>query len=81
MVVSRCELDAREGGGYDVVFGEPPAGEDYREVAVYEVFEAAPEGTRLHLRDEGLSSQETADGHTEGWRGCFDLVEQAVLAA
>jgi uncharacterized protein YndB with AHSA1/START domain len=107
MVVSRCELDAREGGGYDVAFGEPPAGDDYREVAVYEVFEpgrrlvmslrldgegmaersratlvfeAVPEGTRLHLRDEGLSSQETADGHTQGWAACFDLVEQAVLA-
>jgi uncharacterized protein YndB with AHSA1/START domain len=107
-VVSHCELDPREGGGYEVVFGEAPAGEGYREVAVYEVFEparrlvmhlsldgegmaersratlvfeAVPEGTLLRLRDEGLSTQETADGHTEGWAACFDLLEQAVLAA
>ena len=108
LVVSRCEVDAREGGGYDVVLGEPPRGDDYREVAVYEVFEparrlvmhlsldgvgmaersratlvfeAVPEGTRLHLRDEGLSSQERADGHAEGWAACLEMVEQAVLAA
>jgi uncharacterized protein YndB with AHSA1/START domain len=107
-LVSQCELDAREGGGYDVVFGDPPAGDDYREVAVYEVFEAprrlvmhlsvdggglaersratllfeaVPEGTRLHVRDEGLSSQELADGHTQGWTACLELVEQAILAA
>ena len=107
-VVSHCELDAREGGGYDVVFGQAPTGEEYREVAVYEVFEparrlvmslsldgegmaersratllfeAVPEGTRLHLRDEGLSSQELADGHTQGWTACLALVEQAVLGA
>ena len=108
VLVSHCELDAREGGGYDVRFGEPPAGDDYREVAVYEVFEparrlvmhlsldgegmaersratlvfeAVPEGTRLHLRDEGLSSQEVADAHTQGWAACLDLVEQAVATA
>ena len=107
-VVSHCAVDPREGGGYDVVFGEAPAGTGYREVAVYEVFEparrlvmslsldgegmaersratllfeAVPEGTRLHLRDEGLSSQELADGHTEGWAACFDMLEAAVLAA
>ena len=107
-LVSRCEVDARQGGGYDVVFGEPPGGDGYREVAVYEVFEparrlvmhlsldgegmaersratllfeAVPEGTRLHVRDEGLSSQELADGHAEGWAACLAMVEQAVLAA
>lgn len=107
-LVSHCELDAREGGGYDVVFGDPPRGDDYHEVAVYEVFEparrlvmhlsldgqgmsersratlvfqAVPEGTRLLVRDEGLSSQELADGHTQGWAACLTLVEQAILAA
>ena len=58
LTASRCEVDAREGGGYDLVFGEPPAADDYRETAVYEVF--APVSRlvmRLHLVGDGMDQR------------------------
>ena len=38
-LVSTCDVDAREGGGYRVRFGPRPAGDAYRETAVFAVFE------------------------------------------
>jgi uncharacterized protein YndB with AHSA1/START domain len=37
--VSSCEVDAREGGGYQLRFGPRPDGDAYRETATFAVFE------------------------------------------
>ncbi len=94
MAVSTCTVDARVGGGYRVVFGPAPSGDEYSETATYLELEPArrlvaelvllgggmnersvatltftPDGagTRLHLRNEGLSSAAVAAMHTVGW--------------
>jgi uncharacterized protein YndB with AHSA1/START domain len=38
-LVSSCEVDAREGGGYQLRFGPRPAGDSYNETATFAVFE------------------------------------------
>ncbi len=38
-LVSSCEVDPREGGGYRLRFGPRPAGDDYSETATFTVFE------------------------------------------
>ena len=37
--VSSCEVDARAGGGYRLLFGPRPAGDAYSETATFAVFE------------------------------------------
>ena len=37
--VSTCEVDAREGGGYRILFGPRPDGDAYSETATFTVFE------------------------------------------
>jgi uncharacterized protein YndB with AHSA1/START domain len=37
--VSTCEVDARQGGGYRLLFGPRPAGDAYSETATFAVFE------------------------------------------
>ncbi len=57
--VSACEVDAREGGGYRLRFGPGSAGDAYREVATFAVFEP---GQRLELDvlTEGEGTAETS---------------------
>ena len=38
-LVSSCDVDAREGGGYRIRFGPRPDGDTYREIATFSVFE------------------------------------------
>lgn len=38
-LVSSCEAEAEQGGGYRIRFGPRPAGDAYREVATFAVFE------------------------------------------
>lgn len=56
--VSSCETDPREGGGYRIRFGPRPGGDDFRETAIFVVFEPV---TRLVLDvlTEGADMSET----------------------
>ena len=38
-----------------------------------------PGGARLDLRNEGLSSQQAADGHLEGWTWALGSIERILL--
>ena len=57
--VSECEVDPRAGGGYRLAFGPRPAGDEYRESAVYAVFEPV-ELLVLEVRTEGEDMSETS---------------------
>ena len=57
--VSTCEVDAREGGGYAIRFGPRPAGDAYRETAVYAAFEPV-ERLVLEVLTEGEDMSETS---------------------
>jgi hypothetical protein len=36
--------------------------------------------TKVVLTHSGLPSEESRDGHTEGWRACLDNLESRVLS-
>ena len=59
--ISTCEVDAREGGGYRLLFGPRPDGAGYRETATFTVFEPVE---RLVLEvvteGEGMSERSRA---------------------
>ena len=57
-LVSSCEVDAREGGGYRIAFGPRPDGDAYRETATFAVFEPVE---RLVL-DVLTSGEDMAEG-------------------
>jgi uncharacterized protein YndB with AHSA1/START domain len=56
-LVSNCEVDAREGGGYRLRFGPRPAGDSYSETATFAVFEPV-ERLVLDVLTEGEGTAE-----------------------
>jgi uncharacterized protein YndB with AHSA1/START domain len=58
-LVSSCDVDAREGGGYRLRFGPRPAGETYFETATFVVFEPV-ERLVLDVLTEGEDMAETS---------------------
>ncbi len=57
--VSDCEVDARAGGGYRLVFGPRPAGDAYRETATFAVYEPV-ERLVLDVLTSGEDMDETS---------------------
>jgi uncharacterized protein YndB with AHSA1/START domain len=55
--VATCEVDAREGGGYQLRFGPRPTGDAYRETATFAVFEPV-ERLVLDVLTEGEGTAE-----------------------
>lgn len=58
-LVSACEVDAHEGGGYRMRFGPPPAGDAYTETGTLAVFEPF-ERLVLDTLTEGEGMAETS---------------------